>query len=123
MVVFLIPGYGPMQDHSEFVSARLTEDNRTVLFTFHRFMYKPAGGWGAFPDGGIPRYLENINIIAAYDLEPRSLRILHREKNTNWQPGSGLFTIQAINGAKALLIQGGQLRYLLLDMIKTENLK
>ena len=124
LLCFSFLGYGPVQDHSEFVSARLTEDNRTVLFTFHRFMYKPAEGWRAFPDGGIPRYVEDVNIIAAYDLESHSPKILHREKNTKWQPGSGLFTIQGINGAKALLIQGGQLRngvnfetrFLLLDM-------
>lgn len=110
LLSFSLLGYGPVQDHSEFVSASLTENNRTVLFTFHRFMYKPAEGWRAFPDGGIPRYVEDVNIIAAYDLEAGSLKILHREKNTQWQPGSGLFSLQGIKATKALLIQGGQLR-------------
>jgi hypothetical protein len=116
-------GYGPLQDHSEFVSARLAEDNHAVLFSFHRFAYRPATGWRAFPDGGIPDYVTDINLLGIYDLQSREIIVLRREKNSRWQPGSGLFTIHSTKGSKALITQGGQLRgpfklgvkYVLLD--------
>lgn len=126
-ILFLIAscavGYGPLQDHSEFVSARLADDKHTVLFSFHHFAYRPATGWRAFPDGGIPKYVTDINLLGVYDLQSRKIRILRHEKNSVWQPGSGLFTILAMKGSKALISQGGQLRgpfrlgvrYLLLD--------
>ncbi len=103
-------GYGPLQDRSEFAGARLADDGQTVLFSFHRFAYRPASGWRAFPDGGIPQYAADTNLLGTYDLQTRKIRILRREKNSQWQPGSGLFTIQAMNGDKALISQGGQLR-------------
>jgi len=103
-------GYGPVEDHSEFVSARLADAQQTVLFTFHRFAYRPATGWRAFPDGGIPDYVEDVNILAAYDLAQKKVKMYRREKNSAWQTGSGLFTIHAINVNKALIAQGGQLR-------------
>ena len=116
-------GYGPLQDQSKFVSARLGDDKRTVLFSFHRFAYRAATGWRAFPDGGIPDYATDINLLGTYDLQTRKIKILRREKNSQWQPGSGLFTIHSANGIKALISQGGQLRgpfklgvkYVLLD--------
>jgi|RhiMethySRZTD1v2_1073278.scaffolds.fasta_scaffold93076_2 hypothetical protein len=116
-------GYGPLQDQSKFVSARLADDKRTVLFSFHRFAYRPATGWRAFPDGGIPNYVRDINILGTYDLQTRMIKILRREKNSQWQPGSGQFTVHSANGTKALISQGGQLRgpfklgvkYVLLD--------
>jgi hypothetical protein len=116
-------GYGPLQDQSKFVSARLADDQRTVLFSFHRFAYRAATGLRAFPDGGIPDYVTDINLLGTYNLQTRKVEILRREKNSQWQPGSGLFTIHAANGYNALISQGGQLRgpfklgvkYLLLD--------
>ena len=116
-------GYGPLQDHSKFVSARLADDKRTVLFSFHRFAYRAATGWRAFPDGGIPDYATDISLLGTFDLQTRGIKILRRERNSQWQPGSGLFTIQSTKGYKALISQGGQLRgsfesgvkYVLLD--------
>jgi len=121
------PGYGPVQDHSEFVSAQLTPDRR-VLFSFHRFAYRPAAGWRAFPDGGIPTYVVDENVLGIYDLDTRKLNFLRREKNSTWQPGSGLFSINAVKGTKALINQGGQLRgpfklaikYLLVDFERSQ---
>jgi len=117
-------GYGPLRDYSSFVSARLLDDKRSVLFTYHHFTYRPAAGWRAFPDGGIPRYVRDTSLIGVYDLSSRKVNILRREDNTDWQPGSGLYYIHAVNGDKALIAQGGQLRgpfkqglnYLLLDL-------
>ena len=116
-------GYGPLQDHSKFVSARLADDKRTVLFSFHRFAYRAATGWRAFPDGGIPDYATDISLLGTFDLQTRAINILRRERNSQWQPGSGVFTIQSTKGYKALISQGGQLRgsfesgvkYVLLD--------
>ena len=128
-------GYGPLEDHSEFVSARLAEDKRTIVFTAHHFTYRVATGWRAFPDGGIPKYVTDVNLFGVYDLPTRRVKIIRREKNTVWQPGSGLLTIYAMKGSKVLVSQGGQLRgpfrlgvkHLLLDfkLPKTEvlNLK
>ena len=116
-------GYGPRQDHSEFVSARLADDKRTVLFSFHRFVYRIATGWRAFPDGGIPDYVTDISFLGTFDHQTRQIRILRREKNSQWQPGHGLFYVHSTKGSKALISQGGQLRgpfklgvkYLLID--------
>jgi len=128
IVLFLLAGchtgYGPLEDHSQFVSVRLTDDQRVVLFSFHRFAYRPATGWRAFPDGGIPDYVTDINLLGVYDLRTRDIEILRRERNTAWEPGSGHFTIHAMNGRQAVIAQGGQLRgpfrlavrYLLLDL-------
>ena len=116
-------GYGPLQDRSKFVSARLADDQHTVLFSFHRFAYRAATGWRAFPDGGIPNYATDVSLLGTYDLQTRKLTVMRREKNSQWQPGSGLFTIHSMSGTKALISQGGQLRgpfahgvkYVLLD--------
>jgi hypothetical protein len=118
------PGYGSLQDYSQFVSAKLLDDKESILFTYHRYTYRPAAGWRAFPDGGIPKYEEDRNLIGVYNLARKKATILLREDNTDWQPGSGLYTIQAVKGTTALLAQGGQLRgafrlgvrYLLLDV-------
>jgi|GEM_PF-3444747 len=103
-------GYGPLQDHSEFVSARLADDKRTVLFSFHQFAYRAATGWRAFPDGGVPKYITDVNLLGVYDMQTKEHKILLREKNKNWQPGSGLFFIHSVKGGMALITQGGQLR-------------
>jgi hypothetical protein len=116
-------GYGPPEDHSEFVSARLADDKHTVLFSFHHFVYRIATGLRAFPDGGVPDYVTDVTLLGIYDLQTLKLRILRREKNSEWMPGSGLFYIHSVKGSKALISRGGQLRgpfklgikYVLLD--------
>ncbi len=116
-------GYGPRQDHSEFVSAKLTEDKH-VLFSYHHFAYRPAAGMRAFPDGGIPKYVKDENLLGLFDPATGKVNILRREKNKDWQPGSGTFAVHSLKGNKALISQGGQLRgpfalgvgYLLLDL-------
>jgi len=118
-------GYGPLQDYSRFVSAKLADDRKRILFSYHHFTYRPAAGWRAFPDGGVPKVLKDANLIGIFDLSRQKVNILRREINSDWQPGSGLYTIQAMKGDKALLAQGGQLRgpfklgvrYLLLDLV------
>jgi hypothetical protein len=103
-------GYGPREDHSKFVSAKLAGDGDTVLFSFHRYLYRRATGFRAFPDGGIPKYETDINILGTYNRRNRKLDILRRETNRDWQPGQGNYTIHDINGDIALIAQGGQVR-------------
>lgn len=103
-------GYGPLQDYSEFVNAKLAEDQRTVVFSAHHYTYRPANGWRAFPDGGIPDYVTDSNVLGTFDLQTQEIKIIRREKNSEWQPGSGNFFIIATQGSKALVSQGGQLR-------------
>jgi hypothetical protein len=54
--------------------------------------------------------LKDANLIGTYDLSSKKVNILCRENNSDWQPGSGRYTIQAMKGDKALLAQGGQFR-------------
>ncbi len=103
-------GYGPLQDRSEFVSAKLATDQRTVVFSAHHYAYRPAAGWRAFPDGGIPDYVTDSNVLGIFDLQTQEVNILRREENSEWQPGSGTFFVIATQGNKALVSQGGQLR-------------
>jgi hypothetical protein len=49
-------------------------------------------------------------LLGTYDLQTQKVKILRREKNSQWQPGNGLFTIHSTKGSKALVSQGGQLR-------------
>lgn len=121
-------GYGPLQDHSKFVSAKLAEDKRTVVFSAHHYAYRPASGWRAFPDGGIPDYVTDSNVLGTFDLQSQEVNIIRREENREWQPGSGNFFIIAIQGSKALVSQGGQLlgpfahgvKHLLIDFVTAD---
>lgn len=118
-------GYGPLQDHSEFISARLTADQRTVVYSAHHFAYRPATDWRAFPDGGVPDYVTDSNVLGTYDLQTQEVSIIRREQNSEWQPGSGTFFVITTEGSKALVSQGGQLlgpfrngvKHLLLDFV------
>jgi hypothetical protein len=80
-------GYGPLEDHSAFVSAQLAEDKRTIVFSAHQFAYRAATGWRAFPDGGIPDYVTDVNLLGVYDLQTRNVKIIRREKNSDKVPG------------------------------------
>lgn len=105
----ILGSYGPPQDHSRFEGAALMRD-RTVLFSFSHYVYRPAAGITAFPDGGIPRYLKDENVLATYQIESGDVRILRRERNKHWTAGQGRFGIQRSMGSVALVTQGGQLR-------------
>jgi hypothetical protein len=67
-------GYGPREDHSKFVSAKLAGDGDTVLFSFHRYLYRRATGFRAFPDGGIPKYETDINFLGIQSPKQRQAR-------------------------------------------------
>ena len=108
--------YGPPEDHSRFIDARLLADQRTCLFSFYRYVYRPAQGVAAFPDGGIPKYLEDVAVLGAVDVETGRVRVLARQPNTDWTPGSGEFRIHSACGPRALVTQGGQRRHNLSEM-------
>lgn len=112
----LLPGcHGAAQDHSRFENAALLSD-RTVLFSFKHLVYRPAEGIAAFPDGGIPKYVEDEDLLATYHIPSGALRILRRERNRRWASGQGQYGIQRAKGTVALVTQGGQLRR---DLAKT----
>jgi hypothetical protein len=101
--------YGPPVDRSRFMTAHLLPEQR-VLFTYHKFIYRPATGIAAFPDGGIPEYITDVSYVGTYEIAGGRHRTLRKEKNTIWEPGQGTFQIVAVKGFMALLSQGGQLR-------------
>jgi hypothetical protein len=96
-------GYGPAVDRSRFVSAKLSDDGRTVVFSYQRLVYRPAEGMRAFPDGGVPRYLEDEHWLGRVDLESGGSRILGAH-------GHGAYHVQQVVGSTALLGRGGQRR-------------
>lgn len=101
--------YGPREDHSRFEGAALMPGG-TVLLSFSHLVYRPAAGITAFPDGGIPRYLEDEAVLAVYQIPTDDLRVLRRTRNERWTDGQGRFSIQRTRGTMALVTQGGQLR-------------
>jgi hypothetical protein len=80
------------------------------IFTYKRFIYRPAQGWRAFPDGGPIKPLADRNYIAALDMGSGAVKILFQEKNDWWQPDQGHFSVVATCGNRALIVQGGQKR-------------
>ena len=86
----------------------------------------PPPGRSALAELQSPRLLTFLFAIALTltDLQGRTIRTFRRQRNSEWQPGSGLFTVHSISGSKALISQGGQLRgtftlgvrYVLLDL-------
>ena len=108
--------HGPAQDHSRFESAVLLREH-TVLFSFKHLVYRPAEGIAAFPDGGVPKYDRDENLLGTYHIPSGVLRILRREHNHRWTDGQGTYGIQRSRGGVALVTQGGQLRR---DLSKNE---
>ena len=80
--------YGPVVDRSGFESAVLTPDQRTVVLVYRVLRYRPAEGLAAFPDGGIPRYLDDRLVIAAVPVAGGAPRVLQRLEARGAQ-GSG----------------------------------
>lgn len=103
-----LSGYGPAEDHSSFVSADAATDGRYGIFSHHRYVYRPATGIRAFPDGGIPYYVKDTNTLGVYDFATGRVRIIRSEKNRDFQPGQGTFTVAQTSITKAVISQGGQ---------------
>jgi hypothetical protein len=101
--------HGPAQDHSRFESAVLLRDH-TVLFSFKHLVYRPAEGLAAFPDGGVPKYDRDEDLLGTYHIPSGALRILRHGPNRRWTDGQGSYGIQRSRGNVALVSQGGQLR-------------
>lgn len=110
-----VSGYGPAVDQSRFITAKLLEDNRTSVFSYHYFVYRPAAGLRAFPDGGIPKYLKDVHIIGTVDNSSGVQRILFCQSNSKWAHGSGKPYIVESQGRKILVQRGGQNRDLSLS--------
>lgn len=106
-------GYGPPFDASKVVSAKVAGYGQIGIFTYKKIIYKPATGWRAFPDGGIPLYIKDIDYIAVYDFAKRKIKIVHQESNLkgHWGDGHGEFFVNATYGKKVLVSRGGQRRF------------
>lgn len=117
-------GYGPAVDYSRFVSVKLAGEGTAAVFTAQKLVYRPATGWRAFPDGGIPRYIEDEGIIGIYHLDSRTVRTIADEENKDWQDGQGQFFVSHANSKRAVITQSGQgrkdyltqVRYFMLDI-------
>ncbi len=107
--------YGPAQDQSRFEGAVLMPD-QTILFSFKHLVYRPAQGIAAFPDGGVPKYLKDEDVLGTFHVPSGALRILRRERNRRWTDGQGQYAIQRSRGTVALVTRAGQLRR---DLAKT----
>jgi hypothetical protein len=81
LLLLLMPAcsYGPVVDRSGVVSAVVMPDGETVGVAYQVLRYRPAEGIAAFPDGGIPRYLDDRIVIAA--TARGATRVLQRLEN------------------------------------------
>jgi len=81
LLLLLTPAcsYGPVADRSGVVSAVVLPDGETVGVAYQVMRYRPASGIAAFPDGGIPRYLDDRIVIATTD--GKGSRVLQRLEN------------------------------------------
>lgn len=103
-------GYGPPRDVSRFVSAAATPDGTRGVFTYHRYVYRPAAGLRAFPDGGIPDYVYDDHSIGIYDFGSGSIEVVFSDENTLWTDGQGVPNVSRLTDGYALITRGGQLR-------------
>ena len=86
----------------------MTDDGQRIICTWNRLVYRSPQGWRAFPDGGVPLYQVDEQIIGLYDLSTPTMRVLHRETNKEWVPGQGSFAVRQVCGARVFITQGGQ---------------
>lgn len=73
--------YGPVVDRSGVSSAVLLPGGEGVGFVYRVLRYRPAQGVAAFPDGGVPRYLDDRAIVAVVPLKGGPPRVLLRREN------------------------------------------
>jgi len=73
--------YGPAVDRSGFKSAALLPDGQTLVVAYHVLRYRPATGIAAFPDGGVPRYLDDRIVLATLPVQGGRPRVLQRLEN------------------------------------------
>jgi hypothetical protein len=73
--------YSAPVDRSAIEAAVLLPGGKIIALAFQNIRYQPAAGIAAFPDGGIPRYLRDREIIATLPVEGGKPRILQRLEN------------------------------------------
>jgi len=101
--------YGPPVDRSGFVSAMASPDGKHGVFSYHRLVYRPAAGWRAFPDGGIPKYEEDSFAIGVYDMRTGRYRLAESGPNGRWEHGQGEPYVAQVVDGMAIINRGGQL--------------
>jgi len=88
--------YSDPVDRSAIESAVLLSGGRAIALAFQNIRYRPAAGLAAFPDGGIPRYLRDSEIIATQSIEGGRPRILQRLENKGVH-GSASITLRSFD--------------------------
>jgi hypothetical protein len=101
--------YGPAVDRSGFESAALLGDGRTLVVAYHVLRYRPAEGLAAFPDGGVPRYLDDRVLLATVPASGGRPRVLQRLE-THGVHGSMSVTLRAqpADPGRVLVLQSEQ---------------
>jgi len=84
-------------------------DGTRGVFSYHRFVYRPATGWRAFPDGGVPAYDDDTFAVGVYDMETGAYRLAYAGPNDMWQHGQGEPYVSQVSDGKAIVNQAGQL--------------
>jgi hypothetical protein len=83
--------YAEPVDRSAIESAVLVPGTGGMIaLAFQNIRYRPAAGIAAFPDGGIPRYLRDHEIIAVQSLDGGGPRILQRLENKGVHGSAGI---------------------------------
>jgi len=85
--------YGPVVDQSGLRSAVVTPNEQTIGLAYQVLRYRPAEGVAAFPDGGVPHYLDDRIVIAVVPVAGGAPRVLQRLSNAGVS-GSGSVTLR-----------------------------
>jgi len=101
--------YGEPIDASGIEAAVLVNNGQTIVLAYHELKYRPARGLAAFPDGGMPKYLSDREIIAVMPIHGAAPRILQRIENKGVH-GSASISLRAsdADADHVLVISGGQ---------------
>jgi hypothetical protein len=73
--------YSAPVDRGAIESAVVLPGGKVIAVAFQNIRYRPAAGIAAFPDGGIPRYLRDHEIIAVVPVAGGKPRVLQRLEN------------------------------------------
>ena len=83
--------YGPVRDQSRIVSTVALPDGRLAV-AYHQYLYRPAAGYAAYPDGGIPLTLRDRFVVGVVSPDG-TIRTLAELPNKAL-PGAGTLSLR-----------------------------
>jgi hypothetical protein len=86
--------YGAPINDSGFESSAVSPDGKTLVVAYHQLNYRPAEGFAAFPDGGVPQYDRDRIVLAISGASGSDMRVL-RAFPADGMPGSGHIAVRA----------------------------